>query len=315
MELYQLRCFQAVVEEGGFKRAAVRLHITQPALSYQVKQLEKELDVSLFHRRPRGASPTEAGRVLFQHAQKIMRGVHKAEHAIQELGEGVAGEIRIGTVDSVGIYFLPPVLRAVRSMYPAVCHKLLYRNSNDIMEALLSNELDLAILANPGPDRRLQQEILIEERLSLVCGRSHPFFGVPTAKTSELKGMEFAALSPGTPSGSLIRNYLARLGVNIKLVATTDNVETVKKMVETGLGIAFLPDMVTKEDIPCDKGKPAGRLWRIEVDPPLGRRIALVNWKDSSMSRATKAFIEQLRQYGHEWRACTDEKSPGINST
>lgn len=314
MELHQLRCFQAVVEEGGFKRAAMRLHVTQPALSYQVKQLEEELGVSLFHRRPRGASPTEAGRVLLQHTQKIMRGVHKAERAIQELGEGVAGEIRIGTVDSVGIYFLPPVLRAVRSMYPAACPKLLYRNSNDIMEALLSNELDLAIFANPGPDRRLQQEILIEERLSLVCGRSHPFFGVPTVKTGELKGMEFAALSPGTPSGSLIRNYLARLGVNIEIVATTDNVETVKKMVEAGVGIAFLPDMVTKQDIPCE-GKPAGDLWRIEVEPPLSRQIMLVSWKDFCMSRAMKAFVEQLRQHSHEWRACTDEKSLGTNST
>ena len=315
MELHKLRCFQAVVEEGGFKRAAMRLHITQPALSYQVKQLEEELEVSLFHRRPRGANPTEAGRVLFRHVQKIMRGIHRAERAIQDLGEGVTGEVRIGTINSVGIYFLPPVIRTVRSMYPAACPKLFYRSSNDIMEALLSNEIDLAILANPRPDRRLRQEILIKERVSLVCGRSHPFFGVPTVKTSELKGMEFTALSPDTPSGSLIRNYLARLGVNIELVATTDNVETAKKMVEAGLGIAFLPDMVTKRDIPCDKGKPAGHLWRIEVDPPLSRQIVLVNWKDSSMSRATKAFVEQLRQYGHEWRACTDEKSPGTNST
>ena len=305
MELYQLRCFQAAVEEGGFKRAATRLYITQPALSYHVKQLEEELGVSLFHRRPRGVSPTEAGRVLSQYAQEIMLGVHRAKLAIEELEEGVAGEIRIGTVDSVGIHFLPPVLRAVRSMYPAARPKLLYRNSNDIMEALLSNELDLAILANPGSDRRLEQEVLIEESLSLVCSRSHPFFGVPTVKTSDLKGMEFAALSLGTPSGSLIRKYLAHLGVGIKIVAITNNVETVKKMVEAGLGIAFLPDMVTKRDIPCN-GKPTGLLWRIEIDPPLSRQIVLVYWKDSCMSRATKAFIEHLRQYSNEWRACMD---------
>jgi len=177
------------------------------------------------------------------------------------------------------------------------------------MEALLSNELDLAILANPGSDRRLEQEVLIEESLSLVCSHSHPFFGVPTVKTSDLKGMEFAALSLGTPSGSLIRKYLAHLGVSIEIVAITNNVETVKKMVEAGLGIAFLPDMVTKRDIPCE-GNTAGNLWRIEVDPPLSRQITLVKWKDMSMSRATKAFVEHLRQYSNEWRACIDEKSP-----
>jgi len=314
MELYQLRCFKTAVEEGGFKRAAIRLHVTQPALSYQIKRLEDELGVSLFHRRPRGASPTEAGRVLFQHAQKTMNGINKAERAIQELTEGIRGEIRVGSVDSVGIYFLPPVLQAVRSMYPATCPKLMYSHSNDIMQALLSNELDLGILANPGPDRRLQQEILIEEHLSLVCSRSHPFFGISTIKTSEIKGMEFAALSPGSPSGSLIRKYLARLGVSIEIVSTTDNVETVKKMVEAGLGIAFLPDMATKQDIPC-KDKSTAHLWRIEVDPPLSRQIVLVSWKDSHMSRAIKAFIEQLRQHSHKWRACTDDNSQVMNST
>ena len=97
MELHQLRCFLAVVEEGGFNKATSRLHISQPALSYQIKRLEQEVETSLFYRRPGGVNPTEAGRVLSRHARKVIEAVRRARSAVEELSEGVVGEIRIGT--------------------------------------------------------------------------------------------------------------------------------------------------------------------------------------------------------------------------
>ncbi len=305
MEIHQLRCFQTVVEEGGFKRATTRLHITQPALSYQVKQLEEELGAELFHRRPGGVSPTEAGRVLFQHVQEVMAAVRRAERAVQELAEGVSGEIRIGTVNSIGIYFLPHVLWAMRAKYPAARPKVIYRDSNEILEQLLANELDLAIVANPGVDRRLRTETMIEERVSLVCGRYHPFWGRKTVKPQELKGTQFVSLTTETPTGELLRRYLARLGTSVDPVVTTDNVETVKKMVEVGLGVAFLPDMVTAGDVACE-GEPKGGLSRAAVEPPLWRKIVLVTWKNTVPSRAVGAFIEELRRHAREWRDCYD---------
>jgi DNA-binding transcriptional LysR family regulator len=303
MELYQLKCFLAIVDEGGFNRATTRLHITQPALSYQIKQLEQELGVTLFHRRPRGVSPTNVGRVLHQHAQEIMECVRKARRAVEAQTEGVAGEIRIGTVNSVGIYLLPPVLQKMREKFPKARPTVLYRNSNEIMEALLSNKVDLALVANPRPDRRLQQETIVTEQISLVCGRSHQFFGRTSVKPAELNGLPFVSLTPENPTGQLIRELLAKLGVNIELVVSTDNVETVKKMVEVGLGLGFLPNMVTAPYISCNK-KIKGSLARIEVGPPLTRRIVLVSWKNYKMSPASKALIEELRLHGSQWKEC-----------
>jgi DNA-binding transcriptional LysR family regulator len=305
VEIHQLRCFQVVVEEGGFKRATTRLHITQPALSYQVKQLEQELGESLFHRRPGGVSPTAAGRVLFQHVQEVMDAVRRAERAVQELSEGIGGEIRIGTVNSVGIYFLPQVLWSMRSKFPHARPKVLYKDSNDIMEALLSNDLDIAIVSDPRPDRRLRQEALIEERVSMVCGRSSAFFGRKHVKPGELKGIQFVALSPDTPTGAAVCKYLARLGISVEPVVTTDNVETVKKMVEVGLGVAFLPDMVTSLDIACEGG-PRGSLARVEVEPVLSRKIMMVTWRHFESGRALDAFVETLRHHACEWRACVE---------
>lgn len=307
MELHQIQCFLAVVEEGGFNRATSRLHMTQPALSYQIKQLEQELGTVLFHRRPRGVSPTEAGRVLFHHAQEIVESVRRARNAIERLAEGVGGEIRIGTVNSVGIYFLPEVLQSMREVFPEARPTVLYRNSDEIMEALLQNRIDLALVANPRTDRRLHYETIIVERVSLVCGRPHPFYGRTSLRPSELKGLPFVSLTPETPTGALIRDDVARLGVNVETVVSSDNVETVKKMVEVGLGLGFLPDMVTRQDVVCDS-LPTGRLARIEVGPPVTRKIVLVTWKHFEVGRATGAFMEVLRQHGSRWKACVDSE-------
>ena len=99
-----------------------------------------------------------------------------------------------------------------------------------------------------------------------------------------------------------MRSYLDRLGLSVEPVISTDNVETVKMMVEAGMGIAFLPDMVTSDDVPCD-GLP-GRLWRSTVEPALSRHIVLATWRDSCESRALGAFVEEVHRFARQWRGC-----------
>jgi len=308
MELHQLQCFLAVVEEGGFNRATTRLHITQPALSYQIKRLEEELGVSLFHRRPRGISPTEAGRVLLQNAQEVIESVRRARRAVEVRSKGVAGEIRIGTVESVGIYFLPDVLKRIKEKYPMSRPTVMYRQSSEVMDALLSNQVDLAVIASPRLDRRFNYETIVEERISLVCSKTHPFFGRATVKPSELRGLQFISLTPETPTGQLIRDHLAKLGVSVDVVVTTPSVGTVRKMVEVGLGMAFLPDMVTSEDLSCG-GTPLNQLARVDVRPPLMRRVMLVTWKKIQCSPVIQAFLDDLRLHGVHWKGCVEPSS------
>jgi DNA-binding transcriptional LysR family regulator len=303
VELHQLRCFVAVAEEGGFNRASARLRMTQPAISYQVKQLEKEIGQPLFYRRPRGISTTEAGRVLFHYARNIFEMVRRTHHAIERLSNGVSGEVRIGTVNSVGMYLLPEVLQNMRRKYPDARPTILFRNSYEIMEALASNQVDMAIVANPSPDRRFRHEAVLNERVSLVCGRNHPLFELNQIKPSELRDVHFVSLTEENPTGRMVRDYLAKLGVTGEPVVTTDNVETVKKMVEVGLGVALLPDMVTAKDVVCGV-RYASRFARIELPPPLMRRIVLVTWKQLELSPAAAAFATLLRAKCAAWRDC-----------
>jgi DNA-binding transcriptional LysR family regulator len=296
--LNRLHCFEVVVEETGFKRATSRLHITQPALSYQMKHLEEELGVQLFHRRPGGVSLTDAGRLLYSHVQRVSASVRRAERAVKELP--AAGEVRIGTVNSIGTYFLPHVLWAMRERHAAARPTLFRARSDEFIEALLAHQVDLAILADPRVDRRLRYETLFEERVSLVSGRSHPFFGATTIRRDQLAGAQFVALSQQTPTGSLIHRHLDRLGVEVEPVLSTEDVETVKRMVEMGLGVAFLPDMVTERDV-ATKANPGGRLGRSRLEPVLTRRIALVTWNEIPASRAVAAFVEEVRRLASTW--------------
>jgi DNA-binding transcriptional LysR family regulator len=234
-----------------------------------------------------------------------MDAVRKAHHAMEELSEGVVGEIRIGTANSVGIYFLPQVLWRMREKYPRAHPSVVYRQANELIDLLLEHRLDIVLVANPRQDRRLQQETVVKERVSLVCGRTHPFFGKLEVDPKELQGLQFILLSTNNPTGQLIQDYLAQLKVNVEPMIYTDNTETVKKMVEVGLGVAFLPDMVTASDVVCDE-EPSGKLARIDVGPPLIRTIDMVTWKNSEMNRAMNAFIDELKKHAANWRGCTE---------
>jgi DNA-binding transcriptional LysR family regulator len=110
-------------------------------------------------------------------------------------------------------------------------------------------------------------------------------------------------LTPENPTGELVRDFLTRLGIVVEPVVSTANVETVKKMVEVGMGVAFLPDMVTAGDVSCNGDAP-GRLARIDVGPPLVRSIVLITWKHLDPSPAFSAFAEELRVHGKVWRGC-----------
>jgi DNA-binding transcriptional LysR family regulator len=298
MELHQLQCFIAVLEEGGFKRATARLGITQPALSYQVKRLEEELGVQVFRRGPGGITPTEAGRVLLEHAHQVIATVREAHQAVRELSGGVTGEIRIGAIKCVGQYFLPFVLQEIRVKYPMVRTKLLYRESDELLESLLANKLDVAIVVEPPPDPRLAQQSVFDEKISLVSGRGHPFYGRRSVDMSELKDVAFVSLSAQTAAGALIRRWLDRLGIAIVASLATDNIETVKRMVEAGMGVAFLPDMATNDDVEGDK---PGRLSRSAIEPTLSLPLSVVTWRDAHHSLALDAFVEGVCRIGRQW--------------
>jgi LysR family hydrogen peroxide-inducible transcriptional activator len=294
VEIHQLQCFIAVLEENGFKRAAERLGITQPALSYQIKRLEKELGVQLFHRRPGGIAPTEAGSALLDRAHQVIGAVREAHQAVRELSEGVSGELRIGTLACLGTYFLPKVLWQIRARYPTVRPRLLYRQPDELVQWLLASKLDVAMIPDPPPDPRLHQEFSFDDPISLVCSRGHPLYGRGRIHVAELRHLQLVSLSPQTSTGALIRGHLERLGLSLAPAFSSEDDETVKVMVEEGMGVALLPDIVTGKDV-GDGARP-GALARCAVDPPLVLHFVIVTSRAAHRSRALDVFVDEVRR-------------------
>jgi DNA-binding transcriptional LysR family regulator len=309
LELRQLKYFLTVVRQNGFVSAAAILPVKHQTLLGQIRKLEKELDQTLFHRGAGGLRLTEAGRFFIEYAQEVLNAAERAHRAMDNLKKGqVSGELRIGTLDSVGIYFLPHILRNMREKYPELRPTVLYRSSEEILQALLSDRIDVALLDNPRPDRHLHLETIIEEQVSLVCGRMHPLFSKKLIQPKDIEGLRVISLSDDTATGRLVRDYLSRLGVRVTPVASTNCVQTAKKMVEVGLGVTFLPDMFTSPDVNC-KGKSLGRLARIKLDPTCNRRIVLMTWKRSGTSRSTATFAEETKNFGSRWKACSESSA------
>ena len=296
MELQQLQCFIAVLEEGGFKRATARLGITQPALSYQIKRLEEELGVQVFRRGPGGITPTDAGRILLDHAHHVIATVREAHQAVRELSGGVTGEIRVGAIKCIGQYFLPAVLMEIRAKHPGMRPKLLYKDSEELLEALLANKIEVALVVDPAPDERLAFTPVFDEQISLVSGRGHRFYGRAKVDVAELKDATFVALSPHVSAGALAKRYLDRQGIVVTPAFTSEDIETVKHMVESGAGVAFLPDFAIVDDV-----APQGRLSRSTVEPTLSLPLSLATWRAARPSIAVDAFVSEVRRIGLQW--------------
>jgi DNA-binding transcriptional LysR family regulator len=238
----------------------------------------------------------------------VIAAVREAHQAVRELSGGVTGEIRIGAVKCVGQYFLPHVLREIRTNHPGVRPKLVYLDSDVLLEALLANKIDVAMVVDPAPDERLAYTPVFDEQISLVSGPGHRFYGRGTIDVAELRDVTFVALASHISAGALAKRYLDRQGITVVPALTADDIETVKHMVESGMGVAFLPDMATSDDV-GPEGKPA-RLSRSAVEPTLSLPLSLATWRDARPSLAIDAFVSEVRRIGLQWEGTQKDIPP-----
>src|SRR5215212_2572560 len=179
MELRRLRYFMAVAEELSFNRAAKRLHISQPPLSNQIKQLEEELEVRLFERSSRGVRMTEAGELLLEEARRIFVQVDQTVSVIRRVGHGEVGYLTLGFVPSASNEVLPPILRAFRNRFPEVDLFLREMRPDRIVERLRDKQIDAGFVYLPFEDPSLNIECVSREPLVLALPETHPLAPEP----------------------------------------------------------------------------------------------------------------------------------------
>lgn len=246
MELRHLRYFVAVAEELNFTRAAARLHIGQPPLSMQIRDLEGEMGVRLFERTQRRVALTPAGQCLLEHAYRILGGVREAVEAAQRAARGELGELRVGFTSSLPFTdLLPDALHAYRRRFPAVRLQLSEMFTPEQFGALARGELDVGFVRLQGgraPDGIALREIA-RNPLRLVVNASHRLARAAAVSFAELRDEDFIGFPAdvGTDLPAVLRGLCRQAGFEPRIVQTAREATTQIGLVGAGLGVAVLP--------------------------------------------------------------------------
>ncbi|ADD44662.1 LysR family transcriptional regulator [Stackebrandtia nassauensis] len=240
MELRQLEYLVAVVDEGGFTKAANRLHVAQPGVSAQIRLLERELGETLIDRSERTARPTEVGAAVLTHARAALAAVRGVRQAVDEFAGLVRGRVRIGTVTSHNID-VPGLLSEFHRRYPDVEITLTESNSAHLIAALGSGDLDIAITgitATPPPG--LKVRMLAEEPLVAAVPDGDPLARYDSVSLSKLVSRELICLASGTAARTSIEEACAAKGLSPKVAFESGDPGLCARLAERGLGVAVL---------------------------------------------------------------------------
>jgi LysR family nitrogen assimilation transcriptional regulator len=291
MDLRQLEYFVNVVELGGFSRAARFLGVAQPAISRQVRSLEVELRQNLLLRNGRGATPTEAGRRLLEHARGILQQVDRARRDVDETKGASVGKVVVGLPPTLARLLTVPVVREFRHGYPRASLSIVEGLSSNIQEWLTVGRVDVGLVYNPTVSPAIEIRVLLEEALCLIGARKAG--RVPrTLRLAELP--RFPLLIPSRPNAirMLVETRLAGLGLRPEVAMEIDAVPAILELVAEGHGFAVLSPRALQGNAM------APRLHaRTIVAPQLKSALAIVTSAQrpsTPLQKATIAMVERL---------------------
>lgn len=283
----QLRTFALVIELGSFSAAAERLGLTQPAVSAQVKQLEKRLAVRLVERVGRGVGPTPAGADLMAELPGLAAAVSNAISAATVHSDSVAGRVRLGTGGTSCLYLLPPVLRDLRTHYPLLNIVVSTGNTESYVRRVEDNTVDAAVVTLPVSSRALAVTPILRDEFVAVCQRGSCHWPAEVT-ASDLESLPLVKFGSEASTRGLVDDWLRAGGRTSAPVMEFDSVEAIKEMVASGLGVAILPKMAV-----TGRGHHADLELR-PLSPTLYRTLALITRNDKPLSKGLQRLIEGI---------------------
>jgi DNA-binding transcriptional LysR family regulator len=305
MELYQMKLFVDLANAGNFTKVAAENYVTQAAVTLQIRKLESELGVRLFHRTTRSVTLLEAGQRLLPYAREILQKADEAALAVRDTKDEVTGLVRIASVHSVGLYEMPPYIKQFLKKYPLVSLRIDYRNADAIYRALHDNDIDIGIVAYPTEMPRLEIIPFLSDSLVLVAREDNPLAQKKKLRVGDLENQPFVQFSEDTPTRRATDAIMSEHDITVNVRMECDNIEVLKQMVEIGFGMALLPNhTITETDLA--KGLRILQISDLRIERPLG--ILLL--KNAPRFKAMRAFLETLRsaQQGENSDAATSAK-------
>lgn len=290
MEIDQVETFLAVGTFGGFRRAAEALRVTQPAVSARIKALEQSLGVTLFERGQGALVLSGAGRALRPHAEQLLRAVALARQAVQELRPSSGGALQIAAALSICTYLLPDVLKRFRAAHPAVMITVHSGHSKEVLEMVLREEAEIG-LARSLHHPSVETVSLRDDPLILVGHRAHLPTRAHRARLEEVVDRPLVFFDRGSSDWTLTHGLFRRAGLVPNVVLEVETIEAAKRMVERGLGLAFLPYIAVARELR------RGTLVAIEIvdAEPLARSLDVIHSRHRTLNPEALAFLRTLR--------------------
>jgi len=295
MNIHQLQIFYAVVQRKSITAAASELHLTQPAVSLQVKALEKNLGLPLLERGGSKLRLTQAGEALYRCAISILHAKDEAERAIGELSAATKGKLILGANTTGGMYILPRIVRAFKELYPQTEVIFQIESTEWLYEKILQNVVDMGLVGGPTDDRRFGVEAVCLDYVVLIVSPSHPFTCLAKVSLNELKSQPCILPLQGSRTRQLVERRLKEAGVTLRVAMQLPGTEAVKKAVEANLGIAFVSRYSVENE--CTLGK----LKIIAIERfDLTRHMELIYRKQKYFSPVAQRFREFAHAYAQQ---------------
>jgi LysR family transcriptional regulator, low CO2-responsive transcriptional regulator len=286
INVHLLKIFHAVARSGSFSRAASELAISQPSVSIQVGELERQFGVELFEPAGKSVRLTEAGRICFDYAGRVLALMDEAQRAMDEVKGLRRGRLLVGATQTPGTYILPALLGRLKEEHPRLEIALRINDPRKIQEMVLRHELDLAVTGWRIALPDLEAIPMATDEMVLVVAPSHRFAALPEVTLGELSGEPFIMRERGSGGRELLDDALHRAGVYITPALELESVDAVKQAVAANLGVSILSRCAL--DLELTSG-------RLRVVPVRGfkveRTIWLVRHRDRQLPRAAQAFI------------------------
>jgi DNA-binding transcriptional LysR family regulator len=312
MEIRQLRAFVAIAESGTFTAGERRVHVTQAAISMQIRQLENELGARLFVRAPRRVVLTEAGEHLLHRARHILREHDAAQDEIAELAGAERGRLRIGSASAMVLTDpLPEILKELRRRHPQAEVSVTSGTSEALVGQILAGELDLAFVSLPVEARGIQTERLNEDQLVAIASSRHRLAKQRAVSAYTLAGEKLILGERGGNTRRLIDQFFAQAGVALSVSMELSRQQAIKKMVEEDMGVGIVPLQSVIEEV--EKGRLVR--WWIE-GAHINWELGVARLSGGYESPIMQAFLNLVRDHfknvSEASKAGTRKRAKGI---
>jgi DNA-binding transcriptional LysR family regulator len=290
----RLQVFHAVARHLSFTKAAEALHMTQPAVTFQVRQLEEQFNTRLFDRTHNRISLTEAGERVYRHAGEIFELYSRMESEVRDLTGKVSGVVMIGASTTIAEYMLPALLGDFKRKFPEVALRLRVSNTDGIVSMVEDNEIDLGVVEAPVANKNLVVEVFRVDQLVAVLPPDHELAGRRSVPVTELVKYPYIAREEGSGTREVVHEYLRVAGLtpaSLDVIMELGSPESIKGAVEAGMGISVLSRATLAKELKL------GTLTAVELEPPLERAFSFVHQKQKFRVRAIEELLSFTRGY------------------